>query len=123
MISEMTIPPVYQAGYEKARTFNPQLAAKYVERTVIDDPPADAAIEALANFSATLLYQATQLGAQLDAEARASFMQVWRYASWLMALPMHYCSRATRPGPTSCITSPGSASRRPTMRQSPSPMR
>ena len=42
---------------------------------------------ASANFSATMLHQAMQLGAQLDAEARASFMQIWRYASWLIGTP------------------------------------
>ena len=34
-----------------------------------------------------MLHQAMQLGAQLDAEARASFMQIWRYASWLIGTP------------------------------------
>ena len=42
---------------------------------------------ASANFSATMLRQATKLGAELDAEARASFMQTWRYASWLIGSP------------------------------------
>ena len=34
-----------------------------------------------------MLYQAERLGAHLDAEARASFMQIWRYASWLIGTP------------------------------------
>ena len=42
---------------------------------------------AAANFSATMLHQAERLGARLDAEARASFMQIWRYASWLIGTP------------------------------------
>ena len=42
---------------------------------------------ASANFSATMLRQAERLGARLDAEARASFMQIWRYASWLVGTP------------------------------------
>lgn len=42
---------------------------------------------AAANFSATMLRQATKLGAELDAEARVSFMQTWRYASWLIGVP------------------------------------
>ena len=42
---------------------------------------------AAANFSATMLQQAERLGAQLDPEARASFMQIWRYASWLAGTP------------------------------------
>ena len=42
---------------------------------------------ASANFSATMLRQATKLGAELDAEARVGFMQTWRYASWLIGSP------------------------------------
>ncbi len=42
---------------------------------------------ASANFSATMLRQTGRLGARLDAESRASFMQIWRYASWLIGTP------------------------------------
>ena len=51
--------------------------------------PVSAAHLALAsaNFSATMLRQADRLGAHLDAEERASFMQIWRYASWLIGSP------------------------------------
>lgn len=42
---------------------------------------------ASANFSAGLLGFAEKMGARLDREARASFMQVWRYASWLIGTP------------------------------------
>ena len=51
--------------------------------------PLSAAHMALssANFSATMLLQAERLGARLDAESRASFMQIWRYASWLVGSP------------------------------------
>ena len=34
-----------------------------------------------------MLQQATRLGASLDAEARTSFMQIWRHASWLIGSP------------------------------------
>ena len=40
-----------------------------------------------ANFSATMLWQAERLGARPGAESRASFMQIWRYASWLIGSP------------------------------------
>ena len=51
--------------------------------------PLSAAHMALssANFSATMLQQAERLGARPDAEGRASFMQIWRYASWLVGSP------------------------------------
>ena len=51
--------------------------------------PLSAAHMALssANFSATMLWQAERLGARPGAESRASFMQIWRYASWLIGSP------------------------------------
>ena len=51
--------------------------------------PLSAAHMALAsaNFSATMLTQASRLGARLDADARAGFMQVWRYASLIIGTP------------------------------------
>lgn len=42
---------------------------------------------ASANFSAMMLRHAARLGAHLDDEARASFMHIWRYASWLIGTP------------------------------------
>lgn len=51
--------------------------------------PLSAAHAALAsaNFSAIMLRHAARLGAHLDDEARAGFMQIWRYASWLIGTP------------------------------------
>lgn len=40
-----------------------------------------------ANFSATMLQNATKLGALMDRETRNSFMQIWRYASYLVGTP------------------------------------
>ncbi len=40
-----------------------------------------------ANFSASLLQEAHRLGADLDTETRTAFMQIWRYASWLVGTP------------------------------------
>ena len=42
------IPAVYRAGYEKARVHHPEVAANYVEHTLVGDPAADAVVEALA---------------------------------------------------------------------------
>ena len=50
-VREIRIPSAYQAGYEKAAALNPDLAAKYIASTVIDDPVVDAVMEALAPFS------------------------------------------------------------------------
>ena len=46
----MDIPEMYRAGYERARAVNPTLADRYVEYTMIDDPPADEAIGSLAGM-------------------------------------------------------------------------
>ena len=43
------IPAVYRAGYEKARVDHPEVAANYVEHTLVGDPAADAVVEALAS--------------------------------------------------------------------------
>ena len=40
-----------------------------------------------ANFSASLIQDVERLGATLDADARGSLMQIWRYASWLIGTP------------------------------------
>ena len=72
MISEMKIPSAYQAGYKRARVINPQFAAKYVEHTVIDDPVADAAIEALVAFDQKDVHQFIHAGMEQDAATLAA---------------------------------------------------
>ncbi len=51
--------------------------------------PISAANMALAsaNFSVALIRYVEHLGAVLDADARSSLMQIWRYASWLIGTP------------------------------------
>ena len=51
--------------------------------------PLSAAHVALAscNFSGMMLRAAGRIGARLNAEERTSFMQIWRYAAWLMGVP------------------------------------
>ena len=44
------LPTDYIAGYEAARRINPELAEAYVAHAWIGDPPADAVIEALADY-------------------------------------------------------------------------
>ncbi len=44
----MRIPAAYEPGYGKARALNSRLADNYIRHTVIGDPLADAAVEALA---------------------------------------------------------------------------
>ena len=51
--------------------------------------PISAAHVALAtcNFSGIMLWAAGRIGARLNEEERASFMQIWRYTAWLMGVP------------------------------------
>ena len=51
--------------------------------------PLSAAHIALAscNFSGMMLWAAGRIGARLNGEERASFMQIWRYTAWLMGVP------------------------------------
>ncbi len=51
--------------------------------------PMSAAHIALASagFSAQLLQATMRLGAHPDAEARTSFMHIWRYTAWLLGVP------------------------------------
>ena len=55
----------------------------------VNGVPISAAHLALssANFSATMIRQSERLGARLTADERAGFMQIWRYASWLIGSP------------------------------------
>ncbi len=51
--------------------------------------PISAAHQGLAsaNFSATMLENARKLGARMNKKTRNSFMQIWRYASYLVGTP------------------------------------
>ena len=74
----MDIPSVYQAGYEKARALNPQLAATYVRHTMIDAPVADAAIDALAACGQKDVHQFIHAGMEQDVRALAAAPQPLR---------------------------------------------
>ena len=67
----MKIPPAYRSGYEKARALNPELAAEYVEHTVVGDPQADDVVDALASFDQRQAHRFIQAGMEQDAKALA----------------------------------------------------
>ena len=48
----MLVPSAYKAGYEKARTLDPDLACRYVAHTMVGDPDADAVVAAFAEVGA-----------------------------------------------------------------------
>ncbi len=64
----MTIPPVYEAGYERARKLNPELAARYIAYTTQTDPAADAVIESLASCDHGQLHEFIKAGMDRDEE-------------------------------------------------------
>ena len=74
----MKVPLAYEAGFEKARTLNPDLAAAYLEQTAFGDPSADAAVDALASFDQVQVHRFIQAGMERDAQALAQAPQALR---------------------------------------------
>ena len=72
------IPSAYQAGYEKASELNPDLATKYMEYTVIDDPVADTVIEALAPFGHREVERFINAGMEQDEKTLAEAPRLLR---------------------------------------------
>ena len=62
----LTIPSVYETGYEKARRLNPDLAATYIDYTTKTDPVADAVIESLAPFDHAQVHRFIKAGMERD---------------------------------------------------------
>lgn len=88
---ETRIPSEYRAGYEKARALDPALAATYVEYTVVGDPAADAAVDALSalddrstqRFIRAGMDQDTQVFARAPQPLRAFFDALETPPAWL----------------------------------------
>ena len=72
------IPSAYQAGYARAREVNPELAARYIEHTTMDDPVADAVIEALAPFDHGQVHRFIKAGMERDEKSLAEAPQLLR---------------------------------------------
>ena len=74
----MIVPSAYRAGYDKARALDPELATRYVRHTVIGDPVADAAIEALAPFNVADAHRFIHAGMERDASVLAGAPRAFR---------------------------------------------
>lgn len=61
-------PTSYVAGYARAREADPDLADAYIEHTRIGDPPADAAMEALAEVDQPTRHRLIDTGMEGDEE-------------------------------------------------------
>ncbi len=73
----MHIPVAYKPGYEQARASNPELAAQYIEHTLIGDPEADALVNAIATADQEQQAEFIRAGMDEDEEAlRAAAQEV-----------------------------------------------
>ncbi len=70
-MSDMRMPSVYKDGFEKAAALDPDVAARYVEHTLIGDPLADEAVESLASADQRTAHRLVQAGMDRDAAALA----------------------------------------------------
>ena len=95
----MKIPSAYQAGYEKAAALNPDLAAKYIEHTVVDDPVADAVVEALMPLESRDSNRFINAGMEQDAKVLAGAPRVLRdFFDSLDGPPAWFDRHAVLPG-------------------------
>ena len=74
----MYVPTAYRDGFEKACAANPELAARYVEYTSIDDPVADAVMEVLARFDPGDVNRFIKAGMHQDEKVLANAPEVLR---------------------------------------------
>ena len=77
-MEKLNIPEAYKASYENARAANPELAARYIEQTTVDDPVADAVMEALAGFEPRDVNRYIRAGMQQDDNLLSSAPEVVR---------------------------------------------
>ena len=65
-MSGVVIPSVYREGYARARELNPEPATKYLKYVTVGDPPADAAVEALAPLNQAGMHRFINAGMEDD---------------------------------------------------------
>jgi len=75
---EIKIPSAYQDGYDKASVLNPDLVAKYIEYTTLNDPVADAVIESLAPFDHGQVHRFIKAGMDQNTKLLAKAPRVFR---------------------------------------------
>lgn len=95
----MAIPFAYQAGYEKARRLNPDLAAKYIEQTTKDDPVADAVIETLVPYGHEQKYELIKAAMEKDEKTLARAPKLLReFFDDIEPTPTWFDSSSVLPG-------------------------
>lgn len=95
----LLVPLVYRNGYERAVTLDSTLAAAYVRHTVLGDPLADAAVEALAPLSAADIERFMSAGMDRDLDVLAEAPQALSdFFEAVDTLPPWFDREATLPG-------------------------
>ena len=103
-MADLSIPSAYQEGFLKARAENPELAIKYIEQTTIDDPLADAVIDALAAFDPGDANRLIKAAMEQDGRVLADAPEELRnFFDELETKPDWYDPKALYPG-LSCIS-------------------
>ena len=93
------LPSAYRAGYEIARAANPDLAGRYVGHTLLGDPPADAAVGAMAGLAQDEVHRLLHAGMEGRLEGlRAAPAALREFFDGIEAPPEWFDAAATRPG-------------------------
>ena len=98
-MSGFHVPSAYRDGYGKAVAINPDLAASYIGNTVVDDPLADAVVEALAPLGGRDIERFMNAGMEQDAKVLAEAPRALRdFFESLEAPPAWFDRDAVLPG-------------------------
>lgn len=95
----LEVPTAYRPGYEKARRSDPELADRYCEHTMMGDPLAEAAVEAMAGMPQERIHRLITAGMDEDeAGFRDAPAELRRLLEASAEVPDWFDSRAVYPG-------------------------
>jgi len=93
------VPAAYRPGHEKARRSDPELADRYCEHTMLGDPLAEAAVEAMAGMPQERIHRLITAGMDEDAAGfRDAPTELRRLLEASAEVPEWFDSRAVYPG-------------------------
>jgi hypothetical protein len=95
----LVVPTAYRPGHESARRSDPELADRYCEHTMLGDPLAEAAVEAMAGMPQERIHQLITAGMDEDAAGfRDAPAELRRLLEASAEVPDWFDSRAVVPG-------------------------
>ncbi|MYB35776.1 MAG: DUF2236 domain-containing protein, partial [Gammaproteobacteria bacterium] len=98
-VNDMNIPSIYSDGYARACAVNREIAMHYVANTMVDDPLADAAFEALSHLDGTKINQIMEVCTNPDAKSHPDTPQALTdFIEALKILPTWFDRDALLPG-------------------------